>query len=181
MVVALAIVLLMSSLLIPGLRAYSQEAHIMGAALGFKWRFRLAQSMAVRRGVETAIRFEPAPDGMYYSVYMDGNHNGVLRADIDRGMDHRIDGPRRLDAGAADVRVGINKGVPAIPPERGELDASDPIRFGRSNMLSFSPLGTATPGTFYLAGENAQAAVRVTPGNARVRIMFCRGRRWEER
>jgi hypothetical protein len=48
-------------------------------------------------------------------------------------------------------------------------------------MLSFSPMGTATPGTFYLAGESAQAAVRVTPGTARVRILFCRGRRWVER
>jgi hypothetical protein len=45
-------------------------------------------------------------------------------------------------------------------------------------MVSFSPLGTATPGTFYLAGDSAQAAVRVTPGTARVRILFCRGKRW---
>ncbi len=48
-------------------------------------------------------------------------------------------------------------------------------------MLSFSPMGTATPGTFYLAGSFAQAAVRVTPNSARVRVMFCRGRRWVER
>jgi hypothetical protein len=49
-------------------------------------------------------------------------------------------------------------------------------------MLSFSPLGTATPGTFYLAGEARQAAVRVTPGTARVRLLvWSRGRRWTER
>jgi hypothetical protein len=48
-------------------------------------------------------------------------------------------------------------------------------------MLSFSPLGTATPGTFYLAGGHAQAAVRVTPGTSRVRLMVCRGGRWIER
>ena len=45
------------------------------------------------------------------------------------------------------------------------LDPTDPIRFGPSNMLSFSPLGTATPGTFYLAGETLQAGVRVTAGS----------------
>jgi len=77
--------------------------------------------------------------------------------------------------------VGINAGVPAIPPDSGILDPSDPIRFGASNMVSFSPLGTATPGTFYLAGEGLQGAVRVTGGSARVRLMVCRGRKWVER
>jgi hypothetical protein len=79
------------------------------------------------------------------------------------------------------VRVGINEGVPAPPPDSGILDTEDPIRFGRSNILSFSPLGTATPGTFYLAGEGVQAAVRVTGPSARVRLLVCRGKRWVER
>lgn len=180
-VLVIALILIASSMLIPGLRAYSQETQLMGAAQVFRGRFREAQTIAVRRGVETAIRFEVLPTGTYYSLYVDGNHNGVLKVDIDRSLDQRIEGPLRLDAGSAGVRVGINAGVPAIPPDSGTLDPSDPIRFGRSNMLSFSPMGTATPGTFYLAGESAQAAVRVTPGTARVRIMFCRGRRWVDR
>jgi hypothetical protein len=89
-----------------------------------------------------------------------------------------VAGPFALSGGAADVRVAINANVPAIPPDTGKLDPADPIKFGASNMVSFSPLGTATPGTFYLAGDRAQAAVRVTPGSARVRILFCRGKRW---
>jgi hypothetical protein len=48
-------------------------------------------------------------------------------------------------------------------------------------MLSFSPVGTATPGTFYLAGKYAQAAVRVVAGSARVRMLVCRGGQWVER
>jgi type II secretory pathway pseudopilin PulG len=182
LLVVLVLLLLTATVLIPGLRAYSQEVHLMGAAQVFRGRFRLAQSMAIRRGVETAIRFETGRDGLaYYSIYVDGNRNGVLSADIEKGRDTRVEGPIRLDAGASGVRVGINASVPAIPPDSGFLDPSDPIRFGRSNMLSFSPLGTATPGTFYLAGENAQAAVRVNPGSARVRILFCRGRKWAHR
>jgi hypothetical protein len=60
------------------------------------------------------------------------------------------------------------------------LETSDPIRFGRSNMVSFSPEGTATPGTFYLAGEYFQAAVRVNGMTSRVRVLVYRGR-WIER
>ena len=78
------------------------------------------------------------------------------------------------------VRVAIPPNTPAPPPDHGTLDTSDPIRFGSSNMLSFSPLGTATPGTLYLAGEGILAAVRVNGGSARVRLMIYRGARWVE-
>lgn len=178
MVIVLALILLTASWLIPGLRAYSQEAHLMAAAEKFCGQFREAYSMAVKQNVNTAIRFETGDGGPTYSLYRDGNGNGVSSADIASGRDSRVGGPFELHGGAADVRVGINPNVPAIPPDSGTLDPADPIRFGKSNMVSFSPMGTATPGTFYLAGNGAQAAVRVTPGTARVRILFCRGRRW---
>jgi type II secretory pathway pseudopilin PulG len=177
-VIVLAVMLVAASVMVPNLRAYSQQAQITAAAQVFQGRFREAYSTAIRTNAETAIRFETGAAGTSYSLYVDGNGNGVLSAEIATGRDRRIAGPIALDAGLSGVRVGINPGVPAIPPDSGTLDPADPIRFGRSNMLSFSPMGTATPGTFYLAGDRAQAAVRVTPGSARVRILFCRGRRW---
>ena len=82
--------------------------------------------------------------------------------------------------GAPGVSVAINPGIPALPPEHGLL-SGDPVRFGSSDILSFSPFGTATPGTFYLAGDASQAAVRVTGGSARVRLMVWRGGMWRER
>jgi len=181
LLMVVAIVAIMASVCIPYLRAYSAEAHLLGAGRVFKGEFRKARSIAIKKSVQTALRFESEPDGVYISTYVDGNFNGVLSEDIRSGVDARIGGPLRLDEGASGVRVGINPGVPTIPPETGLLDTSDPIRFGRANMLSFSPLGTATPGTFYVAGEHAQAAVRVTPGSARVRLLVCRGRDWVER
>ena len=50
-VIVLALILLSGSLLVPSLRAYSQEAQIMGAAQEFQGRFREAYSMAVRSNV----------------------------------------------------------------------------------------------------------------------------------
>jgi prepilin-type N-terminal cleavage/methylation domain-containing protein len=179
-VVAVAVVLAALAIAIPNLKAYSVEAHILGAGRAFKGEFRRARSIAAKTSRHAAIRFEVVDGVDYYSVYSDGGCNGILKREIDRGVDIRIAGPIRLDAGAPGVRVGINPGVSAIPPDRGIL-SGDPIRFGSSRMVSFSPLGTATPGTFYLAGENVQAAVRVTPGSARVRMMFWRGGRWVER
>ena len=180
---ALVVVMALAGLGVPWLQAYIVEARLLGAGRIFKGEFLRARSIAARSAVYTAIRFERGADGNWvYSLYVDGNHNGVRADDIRRSIDRRIAGPLRLDAGAAGVWVGIHPSVPAPPPGSGTLDPSRPIQFGNSAMLSFSPLGTATPGTFYLAGEMRQAAVRVTPGSARVRLMiWSGGRRWTER
>ena len=166
---------------VPALRAYSVESHIVGAGKIFKEEFWKARSTAVRLGVQTAIRFEDLDEEASFSVYADGNDNGVRAVDIKSGADRRVAGPFPLFGHAPGVRIGINPGVAAIPPATGTLDTEDPIRFGTSDMLSFSPLGTASPGTFYIAGEGVQAAVRVTAGSSRVRMLLNRGKHWVER
>ena len=179
--VAVAIVLVMAATAFPVFRAHFADAHLVGAGQQFKSQFRLAYSAAVRSGVYTAIRFERRDDGtVWYAVYQDGDGDGVRSADISDGEDRRVAGPFPLSGGAPGVSVSINPGIPALPPEHGLL-SGDPVRFGTSDILSFSPLGTATPGTFYLAGDAGQAAVRVTGGSARVRLMVWRGGRWRER
>ncbi len=181
LLVVVLVVGVMASVALPHLKAYAAEAHLLGAGQAFVGEFRRARSIAVKRNVQTAIRFERRDGLDYYSTYLDGNHNGVRSSDIADGIDPRIAGPLRLDANARGVRVGINAGVPAPPPDHGVLPTTDPIQFGSANMLSFSPLGTASPGTLYLAGETLQAAVRVTPGSSRVRLMVCRGQSWTVR
>lgn len=180
---ALFVAVALAAVSVPFLRAWAAEARLLGAGRVFKGEFLRARSMAVRSSTHTAIRFERgADDTWFYALYADGNHNGVLSADIKRGLDRRVGEPRRLDAGAPGVFVGIHPNVPAVPPDSGTLDPARPVQFGSAAMLSFSPLGTATPGTFYLAGEARQAAVRVTPGTARVRLLvWSGGRQWTER
>jgi prepilin-type N-terminal cleavage/methylation domain-containing protein len=180
LLVVVALLVVAAAISLPVFRSMTAEAHLVGAGQVFRSRFRRARSMAVRGNTYTAIRFEQGPGGYTFAIYADGNGNGVRSADIRRGVDRLVEGPFPLTGGAPSVRVGFLPGVPAVPPARGTL-SGDPIRFGRSDMLSFSPLGTATPGTFYLAGDGAQAAVRVTPGSARVRLMIWRGDPWRTR
>lgn len=180
MLVVVGVLALMATYLIPNLRAYSAEVHLLAAGQKFKWQFLKTRSEAIRSNEYRAIRFERcAAGGDCYTVYRDGDHDGVRSDDIRRGVDIRTEGPFALSTDGADVRIAINPGVQAIPPERGTL-SGDPIRFGRAEMISFSPLGGATPGTFYLAGKTAQAAVRVNGMTGRVRLMFWRGH-WVER
>lgn len=182
LMVAIALILVAAAFAAPYLKAYAVEAHLLSAGRAFKGTFRLARSLAVTKSVYTGIRFERHGASWRYAVYADGDHDGIRASDIASGRDPRVAGPFPLDAGAPGVRIGINHGVPAPPPDHGMLDPNgDPIRFGPGDILSFSPLGTATPGTFYLAGEGGQAAVRVTGGSARVRLLVCRSTRWVER
>jgi hypothetical protein len=178
LLVVVAVMMTMTAIAIPFFRPMFADAHLLGAGREFCSNFRLAASAAVRGNVYTAIRFERHADEVRYAVYRDGDHDGVRSDDIASGRDELVAGPFPLGTGPT-VRVGILRGTPAIPPERGLL-SGDPVRFGRSDILSFSPLGTATPGTFYLMGDGAQAAVRVTGGTARVRLMIWRGT-WKER
>ncbi len=176
---ALAIVLLMGSIALPNIVGYRQEIALLGAAQSFKVQFMKARSIATTRNTQTAIRFETDASGYTsYSTYIDGNFNGVLSVDIDTGTDRRIAGPFRLEAGQAGVMVGVLPDAPS--PDGGRL-GSEPIRFGNSRMVSFSPIGTGTPGTFYLRTQSSMAGVRVTGGSARVRIMILRGTRWIDR
>ena len=180
-VVVVAILMVGFAVAAPTLRAYSVESQLLGAGRAFKMTFLRARSIATKKSTYTAIRFERKPGGVFYSVYVDGNSNGVQAVDIASGIDARIEGPYLLTSGAPDVQVAVAPGTPAIPPDSGTLEAGDPIRFGPSDTVSFSPLGTASPGTFYLSGVGAQGAVRVTPATGRVRLMICRGGRWRER
>jgi len=180
LIVALGILAVLAAIATPRLKAYSERARLEGAAREFQGRFREARSIAVMRNVQTAMRFEVRDGAVFYSLFSDGNNNGVLSRDIKRGVDVRLRGPYLLNANVPGVRVAINPGVPEPPPGTGMLDTSDPVRFGRSEMLSFSPMGTATTGTFFLATPSFQAAVRVVGTTARVRFLLYGGGKWLE-
>jgi prepilin-type N-terminal cleavage/methylation domain-containing protein len=176
LLVALAIILVMGSVALPNIVGFRQESALVAAAQGFKAEFMRARSVAITRNTQTAIRFEKDSSGFtMYSTYIDGNLNGVRSIEIAAGVDERIAGPFRLDAGQAGVEVGVLPDAPS--PDGGRL-GSEPIRFGSARMVSFSPIGTGTPGTFYLRSRGSMAGVRVTGGSARVRIIILRGKRW---
>ena len=84
-------------------------------------------------------------------------------------MDPQVRPAERLAHQFPRVRVGLDDGVPTIDGEAAE--GSGPVRFGRSQMASFSPLGMSTSGTVYVLGEGrSQFAVRVLGPTGRVRV-----------
>ena len=154
------------------------DARALGAARYVAGRLREARMEAVKRSANTAVRFASGDDDYAFSVHLDGNGDGVRRQDIDRGIDVELRPPERLATHFRHVEFGAFEDVPA--PDTGSTPpGDDPIRIGSTDLLAFTPLGTATPGSLYLRGSGGvQYAVRVLGGTGRVRILvFDRARR----
>ena len=111
------------------------------------------------RSATVGVQFTQAADGHYsYAVYQDGNRNGVLTRDIQRGIDRPIARVERLTDQFPGVEFGA---IPGLPPvdAGGTAPGADPIRLGSGSIASFSALGTATSGR----STSAAAATRSTP------------------
>jgi hypothetical protein len=96
-------------------------------------------------------------------MYVDGNRNGVRTRDIERQVDRPIGPAERLGSRFPGVSIGVMPGI--------EIDA-DPVQIGATNVMTFTPLGTATSGTVYVRGRGAvQYAVRVLGATGRTRVL----------
>jgi hypothetical protein len=125
-------------------------------------RLALARTLAVTRRASVGLRFIDEPRGISFEVYQDGNRNGILTTDIQRQVDRLLEPATRLFELFPGVQIGLVPGMPG----------SDPVQLGRTNILSFSPLGTATSGTVYVRGrDGTQWAVRVLGATGRTRVL----------
>jgi Tfp pilus assembly protein FimT len=174
--VALALLASLLTLGAPPLLRISEDLRLRLAAEEMVGALRSARAFAVRHSANVAVKFRTGKDGVVtFTLYRDGDGDGVLTKDIDRGVDPEVSRPRRLAHLGRGLGFGFPPGPP--PPDPGSpgrpLDRTDdPIRFNQSDLASFSPLGGATAGTLYLTdGRSRLAAVRVLNRTGRVRVL----------
>jgi len=161
------------------------RARLRSAVTELARRMVAARWRAVAGHASVGLRFEPEDAGWRVVTYIDGDADGIRSADIRAGKDAPDGTVYRPQQGRPGVRFGLPPGdpIPRIPPSRGWLNGGDdPIRFGRSNIVSFSPLGRVTPGTVYLTDNQGRLAALVVFGaTARMRMRFFHGStgKWE--
>jgi type II secretory pathway pseudopilin PulG len=155
---------------LPRLLIRVDDARGEGATRYLSARLYDTRMEAISRSTEVALRFTPTNAGYIMTAYADGNGNGVLARDIDRSVDRQLHSPEQLSVPFTGVDFGTLPGLPAI--EAGDTaPGDDPIRFGASNMISFSAVGTSSSGTLYVKSRGgAQYALRIAGATARVRI-----------
>ena len=155
---------------LPQLLTGLDDARVAGAARYLSSRLAESRLDAIARTREVAVRFAPANGTYSFTVYIDGNRNGVQTRDIQRGIDKPVRGPEMLGDNFRSVVFGTQPGLPPIDAG-GAAPGSDPIKLGAGNSVSFSPRGSATSGTIYLTGPSrAQYAVRVSGVTGKIRV-----------
>ncbi len=135
-----------------------------------------ARAFAIVRARYVGVKFRKNGDRYEWTLYGDGNRNGIRTAEIVKGIDRPIG--IAIPWGRNDVRPAIMTGT-AVPdpgsPGRKLDRVDDPIRFNASDICSFSPLGESTPGSIYLwDGHDRMAVVRVLGRAAKVRTLYYR-------
>jgi len=95
-----------------------------------------------------------------------------------------LTGDDAFDRTIPDVKLGIPPGgpFPEAPPGTDWLVAGDdPVRFGNSDLVSFTPVGSASSGTLYVTdGKRGLYAVVLFGPTARLRVwrFIPEERRW---
>ncbi len=138
--------------------------------------FQRVRMLAVAHNHNVAIRFRPVGDAWTWSVYEDGDGDGVRNDDINRGVDVQIDRTRIFQF--KPVRIGVPSG-PVVDPMNGQLlSLRLPVRFGTSQLCSFSAVGEATNGSIVLTDGERATIIRIGGTSALINVLHWNGKKW---
>ena len=155
-----SLIAIVSAIAVPQSLASVDRARASSAARYLASRMAMARSHAVMRSATVALQFDESGAEVTFRMFMDGNRNGVRTSDIASQVDPPLDKPVILSDLFAGVAIAVSGDA-----------GSDPVRIGSTNLLSFTPLGTATSGTIYVRGrDGSQYAIRVLGATGRVRV-----------
>jgi len=150
---ALAILGLFLTVSVPAFGAALSRARVAAAAreMASEMARLRSDAIAMRRGV--GLRFSTAGGRRQYAVYADGDGDGIRADDIASGRDPLLVAARDLPSRWEGIDFGLlDAAIPEVPPASGVLaPGSDPVRFGSSDIVSFTPWGTASSGTLYIS------------------------------
>lgn len=183
LLVSATVLVIVAAMAVPLVLYSAEQARTAAAARYLAGRIAVARMEAVKRSAYVALRIERHDGHYHFGTYVDGNGNGVRSADIARKIDFSLAPAELLENHFSGVTFGLHEGVLPVTPDE-SLAGGDPIRLGRSDLLSFSPLGSATSGTLYIRGEGKQQfAVRVLGVTGRVSVLRFDfpNRRWAAR
>ena len=129
------------------------------------------------------IVFQKSGDLYEATLYQDGNSNGIRLADVLSGKDPAFYRTVVLQRASGDIEAGVlqNPPVAQIPPKTGTINDTDAVKFGKSDILSFSPNGDSSSGTLYLAcrSQRQMYALVVYGATARLTLWKYSNFQWQ--
>lgn len=172
---ALFLLGLASAAVLPACSAWIDGARLGAASGRLTLLFRQLRYQAIACASCRGVVFGSGAGGtVVFVVAEDGNGNGIRRAEVADGTDPVVAGPVSLPDEHGGVCFGIidTEPVPVLPPGSGTLqNPADPVRFGSSDLVSFTPRGTSSSGTVYLLSpQGRMRAVSLFGVTGRIRV-----------
>jgi prepilin-type N-terminal cleavage/methylation domain-containing protein len=168
---------------VPALAELNGQMTIRAASLTIASTLHEARMRALFTRSNVGVKFDTSGGDVVVTVYQDGNDNGVLSADIRSGIDKPLGPPVSMRKRFGKIPFSFLPGLLAPDPSGAPLgDLNDPIRFGASNICSFSPDGSCSPGSVYLSDSRGrQEVLRIHPLMSRVAVLEYRPgtKKWE--
>ena len=134
--------------------------------------FILARARAITRGAYSGVKWTSVDGAVSMALHDDGDGDGVRNDDIASGVDPLVFGPVPLKKRWPRVTVAFLPGFDRNDPSGEKVgNLSDPVRFGGSDIASFSPRGDCSPGSVWIGdGAGRQALVRLSGATARIAV-----------
>ena len=172
-IAASALSLIMAAMAVPVVGGtLDRERTIIGAQYLADQLLR-ARLESLRRAQSVAVRLDVVDGRTWCRLYADGNGNGVVQRDIDRGVDPALGPAIAIDQEARDVSLRVNQPITDVSGGVSLQPGDDPLRIGNSSLVVFSPMGSATSGTMYVAAPRGpQLALRIFGATGRVRVLM---------
>jgi prepilin-type N-terminal cleavage/methylation domain-containing protein len=184
MLVVIAIIGLSAGVATPAFLTLHRRGATRAASAELRSIFHSARSRAIARGHHSGVKFTKSQGEWFYTLYDDGDGDGVRNDDIASGVDRRVAPSRRVLAQSRLAFIGLPP-MTLKDPDGDPLTAtSSPVQFNQSTLCSFSPIGAATPGTIYISDRVGDVyAVRVYGTTAKIRLLRYNpgSNKWEAR
>lgn len=172
-IVAISVCVLMAAIAVPVIGGTMDRERTIVGAQYLAGQLQRARLDSLKRARSVAVRLLLVGDRTEMRLFADGNGNGVLQRDIDRGIDPPLTPVEWLDDQARGVSLRINQDITDVAGLTGLAPGDDPLRIGNTSILTFTPLGSATGGTLYIAAPRGpQMAIRVFGATGRVRVLM---------
>ena len=169
---------------VPSWMSLRRRSAVRSAAAEIRSVFHDTRMRAVARAANAGVRFTRSGGEWRFAIYDDGDGDGVRNDDINRGVDRLVAPPRHLFQQPHLVTIGLLTTTIRDPDGDPLRPTDSPVRFNRSAICSFTPLGSSTPGTIYLTDEAGSLyAARVYGATAKIRLLRYDSarKRWERR
>jgi Type II transport protein GspH len=180
-IVATSLCVLMAAIAVPVIGGTLDRERTVVGAQYLAGQLQRARLESLKRARSVGVRLQVTGGRTELRLFADGNGNGVMQRDIARGIDLPLTPGEWLDDRARDISLRINQGVSDVAGVTTLAPGDDPLRIGNTSILTFSPLGSATSGTLYVAAHRGpQMAIRVFGATGRVRVLMfdARTRQW---